>query len=262
MKFLTSRPVSRRVVATLALISFLLTIPGVALPRGDGENPEEEYAMRIQEVYVSRSEGNYDRALREIQEMIEDFAQAEVILRDLYNEKVKTIHQQRNATQDSRIRTQLVEQREAQARETLRLYPDIQAGVGYATVDSLYDALRSEMFGELRIITSPDSCDVLIDGEFRGPSPFYEKYFPVGSHTVRVIKSQYEEKEVAVDVEPAGDQTREISLKKIRGYKWWLSWVVVPVAATVGLVLALTLGGDDTPPEDEPLPGPPAPPAN
>jgi hypothetical protein len=262
MIFLTTRPVSRRVVATLALFTFFLTIPGAVLPRADGEIPEEEYAMRIQEVYVSRSEGNYDRALREIQEMIEYFAQSDAILRDLHNEMVKTIHQQRNAMQDSRTRAQLGKQREAQARETLRLYPGIKAGVGYATVDSLYNALRAEMFGELRIITSPDSCDVVIDGEFRGPSPFYAEYFPVGSHTVRVTKSQYEEKEITVGVEPAVAQTREISLKKIRGYKWWLSWVVVPVAAGVGLVLALTLGGDETPPADEPLPDPPAPPAN
>jgi len=249
-------------VAVLMLVTFSLTIPGVALPGLDSEDPEEEYAMRIQQVYVSRSEGDYDRALQEIQQMIEDFVQADTILRELHNEMVKTIHQQRNAAQDRQTRTQLVEQRETMARETLRLYPDIKAGVGYATVDSLYDALRAEMFGELRIITSPDSCDVQINDEFRGPSPFYEKYFPVGFHTVRVIKSQYEEKEVTVEVEPAGAQTREISLKKIRGYKWWLSWVVLPVAATVGIVLALTMGSEDTPPEDEPLPVPPDPPAN
>ena len=83
MKFLTNRSDCRRAAALLALVSFLFAVPGVQPLWAESENPEEEYAMRIQEVYVSRSEGNYNEALDEIQTMIEDFANANDILRVL-----------------------------------------------------------------------------------------------------------------------------------------------------------------------------------
>jgi len=256
------RSAIHKVTALASVVALLSTLTTPAPLGAVSERPGEEYATRIQDVYASRSEGDYERALREIKDMIADFANADDILRELHNELVKTIHQQRNATQDPAKRARLEAEREDQARETLRLYPDIKAGVGYAGVDALYDGLRAEMFGELRIITSPDSCEVMIDETLRGRSPFYEQYFPIGAHTVRVIKSQYEEKEVTVDVEPAGTHTREIALKKIRGYGWWLSWVVIPVAAGVGVILALTLGGSDGQTDEPPLPEPPAPPTN
>jgi hypothetical protein len=240
---------------------YLLAAPGPVLLQGaESTNPEEEYATRIQTVYASRSEGKYDRALGEIERMIADFAQADTILRELHNELVKTIHQQRNAAQDPAERARLEDRREERARETLRLYPDITAGIGYASVDELYDQLRAEMFGELNIITSPDSCEILIDGDYYGPSPFYQQYFPAGDHTVRVIKAQHEEKEIAVQVDPAGTITREISLTRIRGYAWWLTRVAAPVIAGVGIVIGLATAGGDGQTEDAPLPEPPPPP--
>jgi hypothetical protein len=261
MDFLTSRPVSRRIVGAVVLGLYLLAATGpTPVQSAESTNPEEEYATRIQTVYASRSEGKYDRALSEIEKMIADFAQADTILRELHNEMVKTIHQQRNATQDPAERARLENRREEQARETLRLYPDITAGVGYASVDELYDVLRAEMFGELNIITSPDSCEVLIDGVYYGPSPFYKQYFPVGTHTVRVIKAQHEEKEITVQVEPAGTLTREVSLTKIRGYMWWLTRVAAPVIAGVGIVIGVATAGGDGQTEDQPLPEPPPPP--
>jgi hypothetical protein len=208
--------------------------------------------------------GRYDEALVELRQMIEEFADAEVFLRDLYNELVKTIHQQLNAARDPEARARLEQQRENQARETLQWFPDIMAGVGYPSVEDLYDRLRAEMFGELEIVTSPDSCDVMIDEEYRGHSPFVAEYFPVGTHTVRIIKSGYEEKQIDVEVEPGGKRSTEIALEKIRGRGWWLTRVVTPVAIGVGVILAIALSGDDTqeqPPPD-PLPGPPDPPAN
>ena len=247
----------------LVIVTFLFsTALAPVIPAFAGHR-DEEYAGRIQDVYALRSEGKYEAALQEIRKIIDDFSREDAILRDLYNELVKTIHQQRNATTDENSRMELERQRDKQAMETLRRYPDIRAGVGYSTVDSLYGALRARMFGELEIITNPDSCHVAIDGSFRGLSPFHQKYFPVGEYTVRIFKSAYEEKEITVNVEPAGAQTREVVLKKIRGKRWWLARVVAPAAAGIGIILALALSGDDSAPaEDPPLPEPPTPPAN
>jgi hypothetical protein len=262
---LERQSLSQRLVVSFVLLTFLLAVLAPIPARAQAAGSEAEYTKRIDKVYALRSEGKYEEAIGELRNMIQEFASADEILRALYNELTKTVHSKYRAVDEPTAKAKLERQREAQARETLRRYPDIEAGVGYSLLDGLYDRLRREMFGELQITTSPDSCHVIIDDLPRGPSPFYAMYFPVGKHAVEIIKSGHEEKAVTVEISPGGKLSTEVVLKKIRGKGWWLTRIVAPVAAAVGTVLALVLtGGDDTPPpeEDEPLPPPPPPPTD
>ena len=258
------RPPSRNLKVPVGLISMVFLISVLAPSPAWTAQTEDDFATRIQAVFALRSDGKYDQAIAELRKMIEEYSDAAMIQRELYNELVLTVHQKRNATQDLQARTELDREREALARETLKRYPDIEAGVGYSGVDALYDALRAEMFGGLEIITDPDSCDVMIDGAHIGKSPYRAEYFPIGAHTVRIIKSGYEESEVTIEIEPAETLSKEIDLKKIKGKGWWLTRVVTPVVVGVGVILAFALSGSDDEPvrQDEPLPEPPDPPTN
>jgi hypothetical protein len=264
------RPRSRILKVLAGLISMAILVAVLAQPPASIAQTEDEtgdeYSLRLQEIYGLRSNGKYDQAMAELRRMIEEYSNAAEFQRQLYNELVLTVHQKLNATPDSLTKAELEREREALARETLKRYPDIEAGTGLSGLDALYDALRAEMFGRrLEIITDPDSCDVMIDGAYMGKSPYQAQYFPIGAHTLRIIKSGYEESEVAIEVEPDGTFSKEIDLKKIKGKGWWLTRVVTPVAVGVGIILAFALSGsDEQPPDppDEPLPGPPDPPTN
>lgn len=254
----------RKPFAFITLFVFLVSTAGPVPVRGQTPESDDAYSNKILEVHALCREGKFDEAIRELREMIEEFANAENILRELYNEVVKTVHRKLNASQDAEAVSQLEREREIQAREALRRYPDIKAGVGFTNVDVLYDELRAEMFGEIEITTSPDSCYVRIDGNDLGCSPYHAKYFPVGEHTVEVSLAGYLEEEVVIEITGGARGSWEISLEKIRGRSWWMTYIVAPAAVAGGVILAVVLTRDDKqqPEEEEPLPGPPPPPAN
>jgi hypothetical protein len=242
-----------------------VTTAGPVTVRTQAPESDDAYSNKILEVHALCREGKFDDAIRVLREMIREFADAENILRELYNEVVKTVHRKLNASQDPEAIVKLERERETQAREALRRYPGIKAGVGFTNVDVLYDELRSEMFGEIEITTSPDSCHVQIDGSDVGYSPYHKKYFPVGGHTVKVFLAGYEEKETGIEIAGGARGSWEISLEKIRGRSWWMTYVVAPAAIAGGVILAVVLTRDDKqqqPEEQEPLPDPPPPPAN
>lgn len=266
MSFLLEKSLTQRLIVGFVLLCFvssgLAPIPAMAQPAAS----QEDFSVRMDRVYKLRFEGEFDQAIGELRKMMEEYANADKILRELHNELVKTIHIRLNATSDEAAMNRLEREREDQAKVALLKYPDLEAGAGFDKLDELYSRLRGEMFGALEIKTSPDSCDVFIDEKHFNKSPFYAQYFLAGAHKVRLAKNGYEESVVTIEVPAGGNSTNKETLKKIRGRMWWLTRVAAPVTAGVGLVLALALsGGDEASPPvepDKPLPGPPDPPTN
>ena len=162
------RPRSRILKVLAGLVSMTILVAVLAHPPASTAQGEDEYAKRIDAVHTLRGEGKYDQAMAELRAMMEEYSNAAEFQRELYKELVETVHLRLKETPDPQARAELESEREALAKETLSHYPDIHANAGFSGVDALYEALRAQMFGTLEIITDPDSCDVMIDGEYLG----------------------------------------------------------------------------------------------
>ncbi len=61
--------------------------------------------------------------------------------------------------------------------------------------------------GRLTVSTSPDECDIYIDGMMAGKSPLIEYKLPAGEHRIRAVKKGYIDDEVTLAIRTNGSAT-------------------------------------------------------
>jgi hypothetical protein len=226
------------------------------------EASDDAVYRRFDEISAMRADGEFDRAIAVLNEIIEDHAGSSEVLRRAYNESVFTILSKRSIASDEAARSALNEEARARAEEALRRFPDLVADRHYFPVEinTIYDDLRQTMFGEVHIVTDPSGCRVQVGDAFDGTSPVSIAYLPVGSYRLVVSREDYKDRTDSLTVIPGGVVQREVSLsKKGHSNKWW----IVPSLAASALIAISIAGGDDGGGDDETtaLPGPPPPPA-
>ena len=124
-----------------------------------------------------------------------------------------------------------------------------------------FDEIRRGMFGTFEIGSlGPADAEVMFDGEVLLPvdGVLRQTEVPIGAHVVVVRHPDYREISEDVEISAATVITRSYALERTRGWGWYATRVVVPVAAVVGVVVAATTSGGDEPPPD--LPDAPEPP--
>ena len=128
----------------------------------------------------------------------------------------------------------------------------------------LFERVRSQKLGGLQITKlSPSDAVVLLDGDTlratgsRGVVG--DTDLAAGSHRVVVYASGHKAITDEIVISPGGTQEKEYTLSKKRSRGWWAG-VTAGALAVVGGVVALASGGSNS--TEQPLPGPPAPPAS
>jgi len=217
------------------------------------DNRDDQIADKFQQIIVLKAEGEYDRAAEQLRQIIEEYADSDRVLRLAYSHLV-VVYFENNDEEGAR----------AAAREALERFPDITAEdiTLPPFVNGYYDELREEMFGSLTI-KEPEGCRVFIDDKHVGETPLVLDYVRAGNHRLTITKSGYEDLAETVTIEAGGALSMKPSLDREHDWKWWSLRVGAGVLV-VGLLAIGLSGGDDPKPTepDEPLPDPPAPPAN
>jgi hypothetical protein len=150
--------------------------------------------------------------------------------------------------------------------ELRRIRLDRTSGVYPPEMITMFDEVRAEMFGGLRILAlEPPDARVLLDSvpltTLPGESLLGDPAVPVGAHTILVEREGYETRREAITITPATWQERPYTLDKKRGKKFYAA-VGTGVLAVVGGAIALAVaGGGETAATAEPLPEPPPPPS-
>ena len=226
------------------------------------DTSEDAIYRRFDEISAMRADGEFDRAIAVLHEIIEEHAGSPEVLRRAFNESVFTILSKRSIASDDAARRALDEEARVRAEDALRRFPDLVADRHYFPVEInvIYDDLRRSMFGEVHIVTNPSGSRVLVGDAFDGTSPVSIPYFPVGSYRLLISRDGYEDRTDSLSVIPGGVVQREVSLSKRRGRKWWIAWIVPTLAASALITYSVT-SGDDGGDDSTELPGPPPPPA-
>jgi hypothetical protein len=131
----------------------------------------------------------------------------------------------------------------------------------------LFDRVRAELFGGLRIIAlDPPDARVLLDGRLLptlpGEAVLGDAALPVGPHTITVARDGYRIQEETIHITPNSWQERPYRLTKKRSKRFYALVGAGVVAAAGGVVALAGDGGSSGPAPLEPLPGPPPPPPN
>jgi tetratricopeptide (TPR) repeat protein len=247
----TRSPFWLRTVGTSLLASFLFMIIAPTALQAQTEN--ESIYESFDRVSSLRSRGQYEQAIEILKGIIAEQAKSDEILRQAYNQLVFTF-----------LSKQDLEAATVSAREALSRYPEIKADLGNIPeeVNELYSNLRAQMYGALNVVTKPDSCRVILNGDLlKGLSPINIPYVKVGEYTLNVNKSGYKDESTTVRIEPAKPTSVPVSLQRDRNKKWWLLRAG-PVVVLAGVLAALGLQGEEpsTTPAPAPLPPPPEPP--
>jgi tetratricopeptide (TPR) repeat protein len=214
------------------------------------QETNEQIYDRFERVSSLRSQGQYDKAIEVLQEIIAEYSKSDEVLRRAYCDLVFTLMSKpdpEGATQS--------------AREALLRFPDLTADPVYfpPRVNELYDQLRNELYGALHVQSKPDSCRVFLGEQFVGVSPLHLEYVRVGDYAMNLSKSGYKDEASPLRIEPGSPTSVQLSLQRERDKKWWL-WRVGPGVALAGVLVYLGLSGEEAAAAAEPLPGPPSPP--
>lgn len=251
-------------VALLASLILAMTCPpGLA---ADGQ--QEDVYVRFEEVSSLRSQGQYDKAVEILQNIIREYSRSDEILRHAYNNLVFTLLKKADQSGAERDKSAAREN----AREALYRFPDLTADTAYISpqVNYLYDELRKQLFGALSVATKPESCRVFLrpdsaetflSTDFAGFSPLHIKYVRAGAYILNVSKSGYQDQSMAISIDPGGVTNTPMSLSRERNKKWWLLRAG-PAAVLTGVLLAVKLSGGEGGAAPSPLPGPPQPPGD
>jgi tetratricopeptide (TPR) repeat protein len=210
---------------------------------------DETIYERFEEVSSLRSQGRYDEAIEILRHVITQYPGSEEIMRRAYSDLVFTLLSKEDAPAATES-----------AEEALYRFPDLVADPVYfpPKVNDVYDGLRVQMFGGLNVATRPDSCRVLLNGEFMGFSPLTLEYVRTGEYDLNVTKPGYREEVTTVRIEAGRPTSVPLSLQRERGKGWWLVRIG-PAALIASLLLTIQLMEDEGA-EPTPLPGPPPPP--
>jgi hypothetical protein len=128
---------------------------------------------------------------------------------------------------------------------------------------SLFAEVRGQTLGAFRISSLvPRDAVVLFDSDtlraMPGDTLLGDTDIPIGQHRVVASHERYRDLTEEVTISPGATLERPYELSKRRSGLWYATWITAGVGAVVGLVAALTHGGNTT---QEPLPGAPPPPA-
>jgi len=145
--------------------------------------------------------------------------------------------------------------------------PDRSSGEYPPEMIEMFDRVRAEMFGALRILSmDPPDTRARLDGAPLGHLPGEERLgdaaIPVGSHTLELEHEGYKTLTDTLTISPNSWQERTFRLEKRRG-KGFYALVGAGTVAVVGGLVAIVAGtsSGDGGAALEPLPGPPPPPA-
>jgi tetratricopeptide (TPR) repeat protein len=237
------------ITGIVSLLSSLLPAPAFAAGQ------DEEIYMKWEEVVALRAKGRFDDAVAILEGIIEERHDNEQIQRRAYNHLVFIFDIQ-----------DMKEQADEKAREALERYPDILGDpIEFGDrVNKIYDRLREEMFGSIRIATKPEACQVSLDGVPRAElTPLGIPLVRVGKHDLIVKKPGYLDHSQAILVEPNAKHTFEVPMKRKRRTIAGLPATAVVTALLVvvtTIVAILARGGGDEVSAPGALPGPPPPP--
>lgn len=255
MKTVPDRKTILKCVLIVAVLS-LIILPVILPADSPGAAEDETFIETFNEVAYLRSRGEYDQAVTLLQDILKEYGDSEQVLRHAYNQLVYTLKSKPDT--DAMM---------AYARTALERFPDlkiedVESNIIPRELNEIYDQLRAEMFGSVRI-NEPAGCRLFLNGEFMGETPIYLPLVRVGGYDLELTKSGYHDLEQRIQVDPSGDHRFELSMQRERD-KWW--WVYRVGPALVGSAI-LTYGlvrdsGSDTGANEEPLPEPPAPPSN
>jgi hypothetical protein len=145
--------------------------------------------------------------------------------------------------------------------------PDRSSGEYPPVMIEMFDRVRAEMFGALRILSlDPQDARAMLDGDALGFLPGEQRLgdaaIPVGPHTLVLERDGYKTLTDTLTISPNSWQERTYRLEKKRG-KGFYAWVGAGTVAVVGGLVALVASGSsgDSGTTPTPLPGPPPPPA-
>lgn len=216
---------------------------------------DEDISSSMERVNVLRARGEFQQAIEILNNIIKEYSASDQVLRYAYNQLIFS-YQSMGEMEAAR----------AKAREALERFPDLKIETPDIppSIDQIYNELRKEMFGSLKI-NKPEDCNVFLMRDslkiFSGMTPLEMPLIRVGSYTLEVTKSGYHDYVEPIDISP--DKAHilpNVPLEKNRSTKWWLLRTV-PVAFAGALVTYFLWPEESTTEELQPLSEPPAPPA-
>jgi tetratricopeptide (TPR) repeat protein len=246
------------VVSTLAVVVLGLCAPafsqtpeqpaGQTLDQAPLQPSASDLGDRWGEVRILRAEGRYDEAIALLQAVFQEYANAEQVLRQAYNQLIFT----------QLARADTVSANTA-AREALGRYPDLEADIAEypSSLNALYAQLRAEMYGSLLVtVAKVEGAQVLLDGALRGAAPLRLPYLKTGRHTLAIMRSGYKEQTTEVEIAPGAESSLAVTLSRSGGFKRWL----LPAVGTGALGAVLIFGGSPSAELPPILSEPPTPP--
>ncbi len=238
------------VTAFMTLLLPPLSVFGQTPP--STQEQDVDVASRFQEIIVLKAQGEYDRAIDELNRVISEFAKSDQYVRLAYSHLVATYHEKGDVDGANRV-----------AREALEKFPDILASdiMIPSYVNTYYDTLRKEMFGRLTI-QKTEGCRVFLNGKHVGDTPLQLGLVRVGNYDLVLAKSGYHDYTERIRIESDRTLEKTISLSRDRDKWWWISRVGAGVAALAATAIGVAATQDEPEPtpEPEPLGGPPDPP--
>ncbi len=236
----------------LSAFIFGSLIPCFPPPALAQQQEDDSIYQKWEEISSLRFNGEFDRAIALLNDIISEYSDSEDVLRQAYNNLVFTHITKRDEPNA-----------ESSARQALERFPDLTADELTFTpqVNVTYDRLRKEMFGSLTI-RKPEEARVFLDTVHKGDTPLVLAYVPVGQHTLVLTRSGYKDYTETIQVQPDDKLNLSLSMSRDRDKKWWLWRVGAVAVAGVLLAVGLSGGEDDAPPEPTALSEPPEPPTN
>jgi len=206
---------------------------------------ETSYAL-FTEAVVLQQQRRFAEAAEMLERIIERNEGDDEIVQDALNHLVYNHLDWNNGTADE------------VASRALRRYPELKADTYMIpeSVNALYDRLRMLLFGSLTI-RNPEGCDVFLDGEKVGQTPYFQPYIEVGEYELRVTRERKHDYLQALKIEPDGDHNfEEVPLPALKDLRYWATRIGLGSVAA-GTIALLSSGSSNAPDEVDPLPGPP-----
>ena len=241
----------RKILSVLLSISMFMMVAGTAF--ASQEDLSEALSERMEQVNILRARGEFNDAIKILDEIIRDYASSDTVLRYAYNHLVFTYHKMGEAGM-------AIEK----AREALDHYPDLSVETPDIppSVDDIYNTLRKEMFGSMTI-ERPEACNVFLIQDsikvFKGETPLELSLVRVGTYTLEVTKSGYHDHSRTINVFPDERLNLDVSMSPERGAKWW-TLNLAPVALLGAFLAYMAWPSETSTAGPQPLPGPPDPP--
>jgi hypothetical protein len=240
-------------VTIAAFVTMLLSPPPVSgQTPSQGQERGTDVATRFQEIIVLKAQGEYDRAIEELNRVISEFAKSDQYVKLAYSHLVATYQEKGDVDGANRV-----------AREALERYPDIVAQdiMIPSYVNTYYENLRREMYGRLTILKA-EGCRVFLSGKHVGDTPLQLGLVRSGEYDLVMSKSGYQDYTERINIQSNQTLEKTVSLARVRGKWWWISRVGVGLVVVGATAIGVAASQDEpsASTEPEPLSPPPDPP--